>query len=59
MDTSSSAGKLAESDIADYLAYLIREGRVEQICFLLAQWVVESCLIPKNLGNITKLPANI
>ena len=33
--------------------------KVEQICFLLAQYAVDSCSIPKNLGDVTRLPANI
>ena len=39
------------------MAHLAREGEVEQICFL--QCIAESCLISKNLENITKLPADI
>jgi len=41
------------------LACLIREGEVEQIYFLLVQCTTESCPIPKNLRDITRLPANI
>jgi len=36
IDTLSSIDKLAEPAITSYLAYLAREERVEQICFLLA-----------------------
>jgi len=50
---------LAELAITDYLVYLAREEGVEQICFLLAQHVVESCPVLKNLGDFTKLPVNI
>ena len=35
MDTLSPIGKSAEPAITSYLAYLAREGRVEQIHFLL------------------------
>ena len=59
MDTLSPIGKSAEPAITSYLAYLAREGRVEQIHFLLVQHATESCLIPKSLGDITRLPANI
>jgi len=59
MDTLSSAGKSAEPAITSYLACLAKEGKVEQICFLLAQHVAESFLIPKNLEDVTKLPTNI
>ena len=45
--------------IISYLAYLARKDGVEQIHFLLAQHAIESCPIPKNLGDITKLPVNI
>jgi len=41
------------------LAHLARKEKVEQICFLLAQHVTESCPIPKSLGDITRLPADI
>ena len=33
--------------------------RVKQICFLLAQHTTESCPISKNLGDVTKLLADI
>ena len=59
MDTLPSAGELAEPAITSYLACLARKGRVEQICFLLAQHAAESCPIPKNLEDVTKLLANI
>jgi len=41
------------------LVYLTREGEVEKIFFLLAQHTVESFPISKNLGDITRLLANI
>jgi len=59
MNTLPSAGKLAKLAITSYLAHLAREERVEKIHFLLVQHIVESCSIPKNLGNIAKLLANI
>jgi len=59
MDTLSSIDKLAEPVITSYLACLAREEEVEQICFLLAQYVIESCPIPKSLRNVTRLPADI
>ena len=39
IDTLPFTGKSAELTIASYLAYLVREERVEQIHFLLAQYV--------------------
>ena len=59
MDTLSSIDKLAEPAITSYLAYLAREERVEQICFLLAQCATESCTISKSLKDVTRLLANI
>ena len=59
MDTLSLIGKLAKLAITSYLACLAREERVEQICFLLTQYTVESCSIPKNLGNFAKLLTDI
>jgi len=41
------------------LACLAREGEVEQIFFFLAQCAIESCPIPKNLGDVTRLLADI
>jgi len=41
------------------LACLEREGKVEKIHFFLAQYTVESCPIPKNLGDVAKIPAII
>jgi len=58
MDTLSSTGESAEPAITSYLACLVREGGVKQIHFLLAQCVTESCLVPKSLGDVTRLPAD-
>jgi len=55
MDTLSPISKLAELAITSYLACLVREDGVEQIHFLLAQCVTESCPISKNLRDITLL----
>jgi len=59
MDIPPSADKLAELVIISYLVCLVIEERVEQICFLLAQCVVESCLILKSFRDVTRLLANI
>jgi len=59
MNILPSVGKLAKLAITSYLVYLAREERVEKIHFLLVQYIVESCSISKNLGNIAKLLANI
>ena len=59
MDTPPPAGESAEPAITSYLAHLAKEGEVEQIHFFLAQYTAESCSIPKNLGDIARLPANI
>ena len=59
IDTLSPIDKSAEPAIISYLACLVREGGVKKICFLLAQHATESCPIPKNLGDVTRLPANI
>jgi len=59
INTPPSIGKSAKPTITSHLAHLAREGAVEQICFLLAQCTTESCPIPKNLGNVTKLLADI
>ena len=58
IDTPPPIGKSAELAITSYLAYLAREVRVEQICCLLAQCAIESCPIPKDLGDVTRLLAN-
>ena len=47
MDTLPFVGKLAKLTITSYLVCIAREERVEQIHFLLAQYTVESCSIPK------------
>ena len=59
IDIPSPIGKSTELAITSYLIYLAREGRVEQIHFLLAQHATESCPIPKNLGDVTRLLADI
>ena len=59
IDTLSPISESAEPAITSYLAYLAKEERVKQICFLLAQHVTEFCPIPKNLRDITRLPADI
>ena len=41
------------------MAYLARKGEVEKIHFFLAQCIAESCPIPKNLGDIAEILANI
>jgi len=43
MDTPPPITESAEPAITSYLACLAREGGVEQICFLLAQYVM-GCL---------------
>ena len=59
MDTLPFANKSTKPTITSYLVCLAREGRVEQIHFLLAQHAAESCSIPKNLGNVAKLLVDI
>jgi len=59
MNTLSSVGKKAEPAITSYLVCLAREREVEQICFLLAQYAAKSCTIPKSLGDVIRLLANI
>ena len=59
MDTPPPVDELAKPAITSYLEHLTKEGRVEQIHFLLAQYAAESCPIPKSLGDITRLLANI
>ena len=59
IDTPPPVGESAELAITSYLVYLAREGRVEQIQFLLAQYAAESCPIPKSLGDVTRLLADI
>jgi len=41
-----------ELAVTSYLAYFTREEEVEQICFFLAQYIVEFCPISKNLGDV-------
>jgi len=59
MDTLPFIDKSAKPAITSYLACLTREEGVEQICFLLLQHATESCPVPKSLGDVTRLPANI
>ena len=59
MNTPLLVCESAKTAITSYLAYLTKEGRVEQIHFLLVQYIAESCPIPKSLGYITRLLANI
>jgi len=59
MNTLPFVGKSAELAITSYLVYLVRKEEVEQIYFLLVQYIANSCPISKNLGDITRLPANI
>ena len=59
IDTLPSTGESAEPVITSYLVYLVREEGVKQIHFLLAQCVTESCLVPKSLGDVTRLLADI
>ena len=59
IDTLSPTDELAKLAITSYLVCLVREEIVEQIHFLLVQHIVESCSIPRNLGDINKLPADI
>ena len=50
MNTPPPIAESVELAITSYLAYLAREGGVEQIHFLLVQHVAESCPISKSLG---------
>ena len=59
IDILPSIGKLAEIAITSYLVCLIREKRIEQIHFFLVQYATESCPIPKSLGDVIKLLADI
>ena len=59
IDTPPSTSESAELAITSYLVCLARKGRVEKICFFLAQYVQESCPISKSLGNVTRLLADI
>ena len=59
INTLPPIGKSAEPAITSYLVYLVKEERVEQVCFLLAQCIPKSCAISKNLRNVTRLPADI
>ena len=59
INTPHSIGESAELAITSYLVFLTRGGKVEKTYFLIVQHAVESCPIPINLRDITKLPANI
>ena len=59
MNTLSSVGEKAKPAITSYLVCFARERGVEQICFLLAQYAAKSCTIPKSLGDVIRLLANI
>ena len=59
MNTLLSISESAKPAITNYLAYLRRRKRVEKIHLLLIQYTAESCPIPKNLGDIAKLLADI
>jgi len=50
---------LVELAITSYLACLTKEREVKQICFLLAQYTIDTCLVPKNLGDVANLLTNI
>ena len=55
MDAPSLSDKLVKI-ITSYLTCLTKEGKIEQIHFLLVE---KSCQIPKNLRDIMKLLADI
>ena len=59
MYTLPPTGESAKLAITSYLACLVREREVEQIYFFLTQYATKSCPIPKSLGNITRLLADI
>jgi len=59
MNTLPLIGESAEPAITNHLAHLAKKGEVKQIHFLLVQYATESCLISKNLGDVTRLPADI
>jgi len=61
MYTLSPVGnfRLAELAIISYLVYFVKKGEVKKIYFLLAQYIVEFCLISKNLGDVAKILVNI
>ena len=59
MNALPLVGESAKLAIISYLVYLVRKEEVEQIYFLLVQYVADSCPISKNLGDTTKFPANI
>jgi len=59
MNTPPPISKSTKPSINSYLECLAREEGVEQIYFLLVQCATEFCPIPKNLGDIIRLPADI
>jgi len=61
MDTLSLVGnsRSAELAIISYLVYFVKKEEVKKIYFLLVQYIVEFCLISKNLGDVAKILADI
>ena len=63
MDTLFPVGnsRLAKLAIISYLVYFVKKkkGKVKEIYFLLAQYIVEFCLISKNLGDVAKILVDI
>jgi len=61
MDTLFPVGnsRLAELAIISYLVYFVKKGKVKEIYFLLVQYIVEFCLISKNLGDVAKILVDI
>ena len=59
INTSPYIGELAKLAIISYLVYFVKEGEVEKIHFILIQYATEAYPIPKHLGDVTKLLANI
>ena len=61
MDTLFPVGnsRLAELAIISYLVYFVKKEKVKEIYLLLAQYIVEFCLISKNLGDVAKILVDI
>jgi len=61
MDTLSLVGnsRSAELAIISYLVYFVKKEEVKKIYFLSVQYIVEFCLISKNLGDVAKILADI
>jgi len=59
MNTLPPIGKSAEPAITSYLECLTRKEIIEKIHFLLAQYATEFCPNSKNLGDVTRLLADI